>query len=93
LVPSLELALVKDLDCDDRRVFDSAGGRWLSMVPAEGLIHLHFESLVPIWIQRFLDDRRGVRLLCVDGNDSKGIWELEYIPFEETISSNDCILV
>jgi hypothetical protein len=35
----------------------------------------HVETLVPVGVQRLLDDARGPRLLAADGGDRKGIRE------------------
>lgn len=35
----------------------------------------HIEALVPIRIERLLDDARGARLLAIDGGYGKGVRE------------------
>jgi hypothetical protein len=38
-----------------------------------GAWDVHVEALVPVGVQRLLDDARGARLLAIDGGYSEGV--------------------
>lgn len=48
----------------------------------------HIKTLIPVRIQRLLNHAGGVRLFCIDGNDSEGVREAEHITLGETIGSD-----
>lgn len=88
LIPLLELALVKDLDCDDRVVLDSTGTQ-SALAQVEGAMHAHVEALVPVRVKRLLHDARGVGLLCIDGDNSEWVRETEDLALGQAIGGND----
>lgn len=52
-------------------------------------VHSHVEALVPIGVQRLLDDARGARLLAIDGGYGEGVGKSKHIALVESISGND----
>lgn len=87
---SLELPLVKYLDRHNGRIL------YVNVkIPTENSQHRpqsqrsHY-LLIPIRVQCPLDDRSGVNLLRVDGDNSERVWEPEDITFDQRICSDDC---
>lgn len=52
--------------------------------------YAHIEALIPVGVEGLPDDTGGMCLLCIYGNDCKGVWETEDLSFGQTISSDDC---
>jgi hypothetical protein len=93
LIPTLELALVKDLDGDDGRVLDSATKKRISnavAVTQQQSAYAHVEALVPVRVQRFLDHAGCVCLLGVYGDDRERVRESEHIALGKAIGRDDC---
>ena len=88
LVLLLELLLVKDLDCE-HALFVDPPALYISIYPGlyctalyDTALHgtgawadVHVETLVPVGVQRLLDDARGARLLAIDRGHGEGIRE------------------
>lgn len=52
-------------------------------------VHSHVEALVPVGVQRLLDDARGARLLAIDRGHGKWVRKAEDIALVKPISGND----
>jgi hypothetical protein len=77
LVLLLELLLVKDLYREDALFVDLPDGG-VSIARAWRRLSrhdVHVEALVPVGVQRLLDDARGARLLAIDRGHGEGVRE------------------
>ena len=89
LITALELALVKDLNGDDRRLFDhTARNSDTSKINIDNDVHV--ETFVPVRVQSLLDDTRRDCLLGVDGDNRKWVWKPEHISLRQTVGRDDC---
>jgi len=52
-------------------------------------VHFHVEALVPVGVQRLLDDARGARLLAIDRGHGEGVRKSEHIALVEPIGGDD----
>ena len=76
LITFLELALVKDLNGDDRRLFDhTARNSDTSKINIDNDVHV--ETFVPVRVQSLLDNTRRVGLLSIYSDDRKGVGQTE----------------
>jgi hypothetical protein len=75
LVLLLELLLVEDLHREDALFVDLPAllSAWSGVYSVE--YDVHVEALVPVGVQRLLDDARGARLLAIDRGHGEGIGE------------------
>lgn len=88
LVALLELALVEDLDRNDRVLLDSTK-TMLDKRNAGKRPDGHVEGLVPVRVEGLLHDARGVGLFCVDGDDCEGVRQAEDLALGQAIGCDD----
>lgn len=89
LVALLELALIEDLDSNNGRVLDISDAKDEMMQQEKGRC-LHVKALVPVRVQRLLEDTGGVCLLRIYCYDSKRIWEAENLALRQAIRGHNC---
>jgi hypothetical protein len=75
LVLLLELLLVKDLNGEDTLLVDAPSSGSAVVVHVRAGHDVHVEALVPVGVQRLLNDARGARLLAIDRGHGEGIRE------------------
>ena len=93
LIPSLELPLIENLNRNDGRILDNTTDQTTNMRLCDDVLrvesHIHIEVLVPVGVQGLLYHTRGVRLVCINGENREGVGESKNVAFGLSIGRND----
>lgn len=92
MIPPLELALVKDLHGDDRRVFHDTDNIDKQDSTSMSVRYIHVEILIPVGVESLFNDASRVRLLCIDSDHRERIRQSKDITLGEAVGRDNCII-